>query len=448
MSSILENIKKQFKKLYKKYGEPPIYTLKSFSTENCKNDLDKYGMFFVDIYDEFLYQYNLLHISRELFCIIFDVYLPLNTSIEVLLNYEQSEFQEELKRIKTKYSGIFKYEEEFLIATLSSFWNSSKGFGNSNFKFIYLQFLKNDPKFKIDGISKDIEFNYNPIHRLDLRLLWYFPELWDLFKSLYPDTKPMVSWDSQKVRFQDTGKINKIGVTKLKPTKPEMTKRHHDIYTYGGKDMDRIQSMIIMQNKEAIALGYVLFSNNKKIRKLIAEYFGKESLNFGSVDDPKLNKIIDKYWRAPLHGFVIWNQPTIHYEGLPINDGFLRKFGGMKETPESLRAFSFRAVIGTHTPIELSQQALREICFLSEQGWLPEIYKNKHNNDGTAIIKNLVNAKTTQWAIPREMTQTEKDSLELINRKYSTEKINKYVDSLDDIIKEMYGIYNERERIV
>jgi hypothetical protein len=439
---ILKQIKKNFKKLYNKHGEPTVHKLGSFTSDDCKSDLDKYGMFFVDIYDDFIYQYNLLHISRELFCIIFDVYLPLDTSIDVLLNYDQVDFQEELKRIKLKYDGIFRYDEEFLVATLSSFWNSSKGFGNSNFKFVYLQFLKDDPKFEIDGIDKEIEFNYNPIHRLNLRLLWYYPDLWNLFKSLYPDTNPMVSWDSQKVRFQDTGKINKIGVTKLKPTKADMTKRHHDIYTYGGKDMDRIQSMIIMQDKEAIALGYVLFSNNNKIRKLIANYFGKENLNFGTVEDPELNKIIDKYWRAPLHGFVIWNQPTIHYEGLPINDGFLRKFGGMKETPESLRSFSFRAVIGTHTPIELSQQALREICFLSEQGWLPEIYKNKHNNDGTPIIKNLVNAKTTQWSIPRTMTNNEKDLLELINRNYNKETIDRYVDSLDPVIREMYGIYN------
>jgi hypothetical protein len=253
----------------------------------------------------------------------------------------------------------------------------------------------------------------------------------------------MVSWDSQKVRFQDTGKINKIGMSSIsKATKPGMTKRHHDIYTYGGQEMDRIQAMLMFQAPHAIALGYVIFSNHPRVRALLRSYFGEERTNFGTVEDDYLNPILDRYWRAPRDGFVMWEMSTIHYEGLPVDAGHsLRIFGGFKETPESLRAFSFRAVIGTHTPIGLTPRARRELCYLSEKGWLPEIYKHKHNNDNTPISRNLVNAKTTQYLKPRTMGEIEAAILQATIDGYTPAEVDAFVAALPPILREMYGIY-------
>lgn len=444
-SAILVEIERTFDELYATYGEPLPHTLSSISTAECQADLETYGLYLVgDTFRPELYRFNLLNLSRELYTIIFDVAFPLDVTLEHLIAYPNPEFQAEFTRISTKYRGVFTELGEFVLAALTSFWNSSHGFGNSNFRFIYRAFVDTNPQFAIDGIETAIEFNSNPIHRVDLRLLAYYPQLWELLKSLYPEGRPMVSWDSQKVRFQDTGKLNGVGLSKIsKATAPTMTARHHDIYTYGGTEMDRVQAMLISQHPNAVALGYVLFSNHPRIRTLLQAYFGREKPNFGSVEDADLNPILDKYWRAPLNGFIIWSQPTIHYEGLALNipSTHLRRYGGSKATPESLRCFSFRAVIGTHTPIELSPRALKQLCFLSEQGWLPEIYKHKKHNAGTPIQKNLVNSKSTQYFKARTMTTTEDASLTLIRPYYTPESIDIFVESLPPIIREMYGLY-------
>jgi hypothetical protein len=373
--------------------------------------------------------------SIEFYRVVFGP-LPSNTSIKDFQNLDNPVFTKELTRIKNKYKGVFKYEGEYVIAALTSFWNTTHGFGNCNFRFFYLQFMANDPKFKIDGIEKQIEFNYNPVHRHDVRLLEQCPEFWRIMQSMYDDPRVMMSWDSQKIRFYDTGRGKVEG---KQPGKPSMTLRHHDIYEYGGVAMDRLQAMLLMQQSNAISLGYVPFSKDKKIMGMVKEYMGYEKSKFGSVEDPQLNKIIDKYWRTIQNGFVIWNQETIHYEGIPLGHNFIRTYNFNSPEISHLSSLSFRAVIGVHTPIKLTQKALKQLCYLSEHGFLPEVYKNKKNNEGTPIHYNLVNAKGTQYLVPRQMTDVEKEILDTLQ--YDDQHVEEYINKLSPIVREIYGIY-------
>lgn len=428
---ILIEIEQTFQQLYTKFGEPPVHSLSDIKTEDCQHDLEKYGLYLVQGLTSLeLYEFNLTILAQELYKIIFDT---------EQVTYNHPDFLAVLKTIRKRYPHFMPAEEN--LATLCCFWNSSHGFGNSSFRFIYMMFVEKNPQFKI-GLE-DIEMNYNPIHRHNLDLLASFPPLWNLLKNMYPQSQPMVSFDSQKCRFIDAGRM-KTPLSKVsKPSPSTMTTRHHDIYKYNDIEIDRLQAMIIMQDPQAVMLGFVLFSNHPQIRALLHQYFGKTTDNFGTVSDELLNPILDKYWRAPQEGFVIWNQPTIHYEGVVAeSDDFLKTYVSDKPEPINLRSFSFRAVIGTHTPRNLSQQDLKQLAFLSEHGWQHEIYtKNKKHNKGTHVAANIVNTKSTQYNVPRQFTTMELNLLAEVKAKYNEEEINNFVAQMSPIKREMYGIY-------
>ncbi len=426
MSKILKQIEEEFKLLHDLYGELPIRDINTVTSKDLEKDLEIYGMFNIEnAITEECFKKNTERIFDELYFHLFG-----NQEIKDNELYEQ-----ELKRIKSKYPNMKENLQK--IATLTIWWNSKNGFGNSSFRFLFFQYTDNSPKFKIGNTN--IEFSRNPFYRINIQLLSDIPKIWELLKGLYPHTNPMISWDSQKVRFQDTGIINKIGLSKTeKSTKPTITKRHNDVYFHEGKELDRVQAMLIKQSSNAISLGYVIFSHNKKIHELFSQYFNKSiKEGFSVIEDSELNKILDKYWRAPKEGFVIWKQHTVHYEAEATID---RKFKSTKQTIQNLREFSFRAVIGTHTPVELNTEELKQLAYLAEKGWQPEIYKNKKFNKGTSVYKNIVDFKSTQYLHPRKISEHENNILKETEKNYNN--YDNYVKNLPKIIQEMYGIYN------
>jgi hypothetical protein len=244
----------------------------------------------------------------------------------------------------------------------------------------------------------------------------------------------MISWDSQKVRFFDTGRPLS---TSSKATKPTLTNVHRDLYLNDGVPIDRIQAMLIHQDPEAIALGWVLFSHDPLIQQLTSLLLTKKLEGFSTIKNERLIEIMKPYWRGPLGGFVVWKQETVHYEGIPSLD---RKLQAFEQTPASLCRFSYRIVIGTHIPIGLTTEMLHQLCYLCENGWCPEIYlRNKPFNRGTKVALNVVNRKTTQYMVPRQPTTFEISSLQSIN--YTSEIIEQSITALPPIIREFYGIY-------
>jgi ribonuclease HI len=422
----MSDIANEFKRLYRKYGELPIRSIKTVDIKQINQDLDIYG--FCNVQGVIGLKEYQTSIIQELNNHLFDGRMDTN-----------DEFQLELIRIKNKYPKF--NDNEATLAAMTSWWNSSSGFGNASFRFLYYQFVDDAPKFQVG--NQTIEFSYNPFHRLGIRWLAKNPRLWQILKQLHPNSLPMVSWDSAKVRFYDTGVVNKIGVSKRQATKPVLTKRHRDVYVYNGKKIDRTQAMLIEQSPLAISLGHVLFSSQPTIQKMLQEYFS-QAAGFSSVEDDRLNPIFDKYWRAPLNGFVIWRQDTIHYEAVPTDD---RRFASFTQPAENLREFSIRAAIGTHTPLDLSKNELCQLAFLSEYGWQPEIYKHKKFNRGKTVDYNVVNFKSTQYMVARKITRREEKILRQIKTDYSD-----YIDIVNRLpteLLEMYGIYkNEIGRMI
>ena len=407
---LLKQISTAFEKAYAESGEPQARTLET-SPEQIQQDLEMWGLAIIKdpISDDSWNNYLQL-ISCEL--------------SEHLFGYDDPFLNDEYNQEYAKVEKKFPIEsiEVQMLRAFGKWWNSSSGFGNSNFRFLYFQYQANPPSFQIG--EQEIIFSRNPFHRWSLRLLATEPKLWEILKSFHPEDKAMVSWDSAKVRINHP-----------KATKAELTKRHRDVYNYDGHPIDRKQAMLIKQDPGAISLGWVMYSHLPKIQKLFAKYFGKKPDKFSLVEDPELNKIIDKYWRATDGGFVLWEQPTIHYEAQPTGSTeYIAKFKSFTQKGVT-DLISIRVVIGTHQPHQLDQQELQQLAYLSEKGYCPAIYNNP--NKGKAVAVNTVNKKSTQWRKERVPGTVEEKELQEAEENYQDyEKI-----TISEIYQEMYGIY-------
>lgn len=419
---LLNKIEQAFESAYLKYGEPPSIQLQNVTPEIFKNYLDTWGIINIDdVYNNEDARKNYQRVIREMSLNIFSDANPHNNAT----------YETEFKRISEKYPNFTNEEKE--LATITLWWNSKNGFGNSSFRFLFHQFTRDEDVPSIEIGGEKISLSWNPYHRLTLRVLDDYPMLWELLKSNHAPKTAMISWDSQKIRFQEVGR----GQTKgdQKSTKPGVTLRHRDLYSYGGKDVDRLQAMLVNQDPEAIALGWTLFAHLPEIRDLLDQYFGTKNSGFTSVEDPMLNPIIDKYWRAPLRGFVAWSTYSIHYEGKATAD---RKY---ERAPinSDLDKISNRIVMGPHSVVDIDQDGLTKLALLSEYGYQPSIYKNRNKN--TKVTINVVNKKTTQYMVPRERTNYEIASLEAVIPIFAQGGEGVYIDGLPKIYQEMYGIY-------
>ena len=406
---LLKQIATAFEEAYAKHGEPIARSISE--SDLIPTDLERWGMAIIkDPVSDGSWNNYLQLIACEL--------------SEHLFGYDDpflnEEFNQEFSTVEKKFPN--EETETQMLRSFGKWWNSSNGFGNSNFRFLFFQYQDDPPHFQIG--KEDIVFSRNPFHRWNIRLLGSEPKLWEILKSFHPKEKAMISWDSAKIRINHP-----------KATKAALTKRHRDVYNYEGHPIDRKQAMLIKQDPGAISLGWVIYSHLPKIQKLLAQYFGKLPDKFSVVEDPELNKIIDKYWRATDGGFVIWEQPTIHYEAQPTASvDYISKFKSFTQPTSTNDLISIRVVIGTHQPHKLDQQELKQLAYLSEKGFCPAIYNNP--NKGTAVSVNTVNKKSTQWRKTR--TPGTVESTELQNAEDNYKDLH---FAIKDIYKEMYGLY-------
>jgi len=444
-SVLLEKIRHRFNDLYEAYGEPTTNLFEETQQQSLgadiQNDLFVHGIHFTSFKKDSerhakAYTTNLTAIVKVMHLFIYET--------------EEQTAESELayNTVEKSLKSLNFTPLELQFAGLCSKWNSKAGFGNSSFRFLYGQFIEKgmSPMFNIAG--EDVEFAYNPFHNVNLDLLASLPEVFNSLKEIYTTSNPMISHDSQKARLYHS--------SFKEATAPTLTARHRDIYAKeDGTELDRKQAMIILERPHPkvtpISLGYVLFSNDGKIRKYLEKYFKKEFNNkFSTVEDPYLNPIFDKWWRSLRNGLVVWDQATIHYEGVPevcpsnpllyrltTRDSVTLPEATLSKGPlhnSHLAEPNFRAVIGTHTPYNLSQKDLITLASLAIQGWCPEIYtKNRPNNKKTKVDGNVVNHKSTQYAVPRKLKAMEK---------HKPDVDEDVVMQLPKIYREFYGIYD------
>lgn len=426
---LLEKIKQAFEIAHAKYGEPPIYHLDSVTPDDFRLSMETYGVFVMhQPIPEYAFTDTFQNFITELSLHFFDVEDPL----------DNTEYSKEFNRISEKYPNFTLEQKHF--ASLMNWWNVENGMGNAYFRFLFIRFLENDRQVSFKVGNTDVVMDRHPFHRHNIRLLESCPKLWNLMKQFYNNTKPMVSWDSTKIRFQE---IDLPGFPNMSNSaEPYLTKRHRDVYKMDDKTIDRIQLMIIKEEKESIHLGWVIFSQLPEIQSLLSQYLGMDPSGHSRVDDPALCEILDKYWRTFDDGFVGWNQETFHYEGEPgdFSANTLRTLKSFTQPTACLDKFSFRFCVGIHLPVGLDQSELEELCYLCENGYQPAFYGN--HNKGKMVYYNTLDKKgNPSYKTPRKTSKYELEELAEARNDYNRETISECINELPLIIREMYGLY-------
>lgn len=409
------------------YPQNPEITLIQAVTDMnlIKQVMQVYGFVVIkDVYTEEDMIYNYQQVIRELSLYLFQIENP----------HQNAVFETEYQRISAKYPNLLNVEKE--LATLTLWWNSSGGFGNSSFRFLLHQYVEESQATRFNINGKEIWFTWNPYHRIALRVMTRYPDIWNILKSLHPNKEVMLSWDSQKVRFHEIGR----GQTKNKDlgaTQPTLTERHRDLYG----DVERTQGMFIRDNPESIHLGFVKFTNQPYIKAIIEQYMGSFGIaknGFSKIGTkPALEYLLDKYWLPVSNGFVIWSTDTFHYEGLNRVNGEFSTGNYQKH----LDLFSNRLATGVHVVYNLVLEERLQLAVCSEYGFQPEIYGSR--NKGTMVDKNVVDRKTTQYKVARS-----KRTYEIYNEQHCRQALAdgsgaNYIMSLHPMYREMYGIYSK-----
>lgn len=314
-----------------------------------------------------------------------------------------------VQAFENMFGEILSEEQKIAIRTdisnMDQYRNSKNGFGNSSFGYLSKQFVKKDltPKSTLPN-GEEIFLAHNACHsKVNLQLLANDPHLAAILLAM-THIDGMVSWDCTKFASNPRPKPKTM-------TEQDLTKVHFDVY--GGEDAvsegDRYQVLIVREEK--IKLGYVPHSHDPTIQKLIATYLGKPNFfsrrGFIGISDKHLIKIFEKEWIAPpTNSMVMWMPTVIHFEAEAseiVEEAEFHKFVSNLNLGNQTR---WRFVVGVHKPQNLSREDLVELARLSEHDIIPDFYFNI--NKGKKVFANIKNAKTTQWKIPREQSEAEK----------------------------------------
>lgn len=320
------------------------------------------------------------------------------------------------------------------ITKLDQYRNSKNGFGNSSFGYLSKHFTKKEetPTTKIG--DETIYLAHNSVHsQVNLQLLLENPHLCAILLAM-THIDGMVSWDSAKYAKNPRPKPKTM-------TAQDLTKVHFDVY--GGKDAisegERCQVLVVREGK--IKLGYVPFTHDKELQQLIEKYLEKPGFfskrGFIGISDEHLIKIFEKFWVAPpTNSMVMWRPTVVHFEAEASepqpNLSGLCKFVSFKNLGNQER---WRFVVGIHKPVGLSANDLTELGRLSEHSIIPDFYFNI--NQGTKVYQNIKNGKSTQWKIPREMSEKEKQHFTTV---ISSKETDDTFENLAPLKKHLHGV--------
>lgn len=329
--------------------------------------------------------------------------------------------------------------------------NPANGFGNASFSYFYKQ-----PCSKDDTLSTDIggDLTYlteNFGYQINLKLLEDNPHTASVLLSLTHPSGGMVSWDSFKLANNPKPKPKSM-------TKQTLTECHFDAYGGGINDdqndgTDRYQAIISIEDK--IKLGYVPDSINSKVKELLVKLTGKKNLyrksGFKAIRDEKILRIFDRYIVAPPSGsLVLWRSGIIHYEAeFRRDDGDLFSFRSHQNLPNQKR---IRCIVGTHRPQNLTQNELRELARLAENGLIPDMYLGI--NRDSKVYPNIMCGKSTQYRVYRKIEENKRKVLnEIISSKdlivlNRVSNLKKYMYGIDQSIESLEVSDADRQMII
>ena len=297
------------------------------------------------------------------------------------------------------------------LSAFNEFRNSANGCGNAGFAYFFKQFPEKQhyPTLKIGG--KTVYFDINPFYnKVNVELLCHPDNLHSTFLLLaLTHVQGFVSWDSVKY----------TNLPKPKPktmTKSGMTEMHIDHYR---DNTERYQA--IDNNDGLIKLFFVPGSSDPRVQSIIAKLARNPNFysqyGFKSVHNisPALREVFIKHAVAPpKRSRIIWKSGVVHFEGRakpallnhPVFPGCC-PCQSVSEEPNQTR---LRFLVGTQLGPNLSTDALLQLAIAANRGLCPAIYNNI--NDSTPVGLNTVNKKSTQWKVPRQVSQEESTDLQ------------------------------------
>lgn len=343
-----------------------------------------------------------------------------------------------LKKIYPAYDDI-----SLSFACMSTFINTKHGFIKDG--ELKLKHIK-DNKLCIKEIKNNISFllnlNTNLVHRECLNLLSSC-DIWQIltdvaieyFSPIHNPKRivnlPYIDSTNIAIKYQEVNAIKHISKT------VEFTPSN---LCLDNNNNDSINILITSQQNTALHLGFVMFSNNPEIKKLINKYLiVSQTRSHGTnYTDLQFNKILTKYWRALTNGMSLFSSSTYYFEAIPhdvdTNKKILLRYYLEKK---DVNKFSFRFNMKLGNKLSSSMENLEsedklKLCVMLKNGF---------------EVCDLISDKK----LVRKVVNSEKHRLDLLMQKLNKKKSDEMNSSTDykemvltlpNDIKAMYGIYD------
>ena len=283
----------------------------------------------------------------------------------------------------------------------NEFRNSKNGFGNPGFGFVQKQFTARTetPTTSIGG--EEVFMAHNGVwSTVNLPLLEANIHTTALLLAL-THWNGQVSIDSAKYASNPRPKPKK-------QTQQGLTPPHVDIYTEG--EIERVQALIV--DEAAVKLGFVVGSHRlaKEIGEAANVNLSTASGYVGLGSNEALKEAFTAGWLAPPpRSLVIWKSGVVHFEATSKPGS--KQAHVFSSWSDQANAPRFRAVVGTHMPVNLEQADLVKLAVLGERSLIPDFY-NGINSKATKLYPNIVNRKSTQYLVARTVSASERKMIQ------------------------------------
>lgn len=332
-------------------------------------------------------------------------------------------------------------DDIFKIASNSTQWKTGI-IGNAGFGYLFAQPEKREEAhtLELDGKLK-VFFAMGSGYKANIGLVTHHTseEMLDILLAVTGNEVGMISQDSCKVH------------------RGPLTDPHADVYHTNEDQINRSQAIAFGPREGNVRLCFAVNSHTTQaqhdITKIIEKNIYKTS-GFQKIPTDKTKQVM-KYFNENTSGvtvyagaprdLVIWKPKIIHFEAL--------KKGNQLEFRNDNKTTVERYILGTQTPVGLTQQQLKEVAFVAEYGFIFHPYNNLNAN--TAIGNNSVHLKKTQYKKTRTVCADEKQRFDKVKksvkrmREYESgdgsdieefKNFDQFIESLGPLKKKAYGI--------
>ena len=233
-----------------------------------------------------------------------------------------------------------------------------------------------------------------------------------------------------------------VSADSFKIHRGELTVAHVDIYGSEKHDINRYQGMAFGLDEGHVRLCFLQYSNHPEVMALINKIAERDiyaNKGFSKLPLDIVPDIVECFDQVGCIVFgkprdvIMWSSGIIHLEmhGTAGDDVLLKKTMTTPTTTE-------RYAIGTHTPVGLTQQDLREIGYMAHKGVFFHPYASVQSE---VVLANSVHRKSTMWTTPRPVVPIELARFEELARDIEQcTRVEQFVADATPSVKKCFGI--------